>query len=126
MDTKGKTVCQLYFPALSFVSLVSFVVNIMWIHGFVDSPQQTSYNSASHAFCNQPAVGGPVYWIGNIAYHLPGGSSRLTGGSAGVLFYHNTILSETAAQKRRPSVSLFLCVIPFSPSSPFATGVRTR
>jgi hypothetical protein len=55
-------------------------------------------NSASHAFCNQPAIGGPVYWIGNIAYHLPGGSTRLTGGSAGVLFYHNTILSETAAQ----------------------------
>jgi len=55
-------------------------------------------NSASHAFCNQPALGGPVYWIGNIAYNLPGGSSRLTGGSAGVVFYHNTILSETAAQ----------------------------
>jgi hypothetical protein len=55
-------------------------------------------NSASHAFCNQPAIGGPVYWIRNIAYHLPGGSSRLTGGSAGVLFYNNTILSETAAQ----------------------------
>jgi hypothetical protein len=54
-------------------------------------------NSASHAFCNQPALGGPVYWIGNIAYHLPGGSTRLTNGSAGVLFYHNTILSETAA-----------------------------
>jgi hypothetical protein len=55
-------------------------------------------NSASHAFCNQPALGGPVYWIGNIAYHLPGGSTRLTNGSAGVLMYHNTILSETAAQ----------------------------
>jgi len=55
-------------------------------------------NSASHAFCNQPAIGGPVYWVGNIAYHLPGGSTRLTNGSAGVLFYHNTILSETAAQ----------------------------
>src|SRR5678810_1291053 len=55
-------------------------------------------NSASHAFCNQPAIGGPVYWIGNIAYHLPGGSTRLTNGSAGVLFYHNTILSETQAQ----------------------------
>ena len=55
-------------------------------------------NSASHAFCNQPSNGGPVYWIGNIAYHLPGGSTRLTGGSAGVLFYHNTILSETVAQ----------------------------
>ena len=55
-------------------------------------------NSASHAFCNQPAIGGPVYWIRNIAYHLPGGSTRLTSGSAGVLFYNNTILSETAAQ----------------------------
>jgi hypothetical protein len=54
-------------------------------------------NSASHAFCNQPSLGGPTYWIGNIAYHLPGGSTRLTNGSAGVLFYHNTILSETTA-----------------------------
>ena len=42
-------------------------------------------------------IGGPAYWIGDIAYHLPGGSTRLTNGSAGVLFYHNTILSETAA-----------------------------
>ena len=54
-------------------------------------------NSASHAFCNQPAIGGPAYWIRNVAYHLPGGSTRLTGGSAGVLFYNNTILSETQA-----------------------------
>ncbi len=53
-------------------------------------------NHASHAFCNQPALGGPVYWIRNIAYHLPGGSTRLTGGAAGVIFYNNTILSETA------------------------------
>ena len=55
-------------------------------------------NSASHAFCNQPALGGPVYWIRNIGYHLPGGSTRLTGGSAGVVFYNNTILSETQAR----------------------------
>ena len=54
-------------------------------------------NSASHAFCNQPILGGPTYWIGNIAYHLPGGSTRLTAGSAGVLFYNNTILAETSA-----------------------------
>jgi hypothetical protein len=54
-------------------------------------------NSASHAFCNQPVLGGPAYWIGNIAYHLPGGSTRLTNGSAGVLFYNNTILAETVA-----------------------------
>ena len=52
-------------------------------------------NHPSHAFCNQPALGGPVYWIRNIGYNLPGGSTRLTGGSAGVLFYNNTILSET-------------------------------
>ena len=37
-----------------------------------------------------------MYWIRNIAYNLPGGSTRLTGGSAGVLFYNNTILSETS------------------------------
>jgi hypothetical protein len=54
-------------------------------------------NHASHAFCNQPALGGPVYWIRNIAYNLPGGSTRLNNGSAGVIFYHNTILSETTA-----------------------------
>jgi len=54
-------------------------------------------NHASHAFCNQPALGGPVYWIRNIAYNLPGGSTRLTNGSAGVVFYNNTILSETQA-----------------------------
>jgi len=53
-------------------------------------------NHASHAFCNQPALGGPVYWIRNVAYNLPGGSTRLTGGSAGVIFYNNTILSETS------------------------------
>ena len=54
-------------------------------------------NSASHPFCNQPAIGGPVYWIRNIAYHAPGGSTRMTNGAAGVLFYNNTILTETNA-----------------------------
>ncbi len=53
-------------------------------------------NHPSHAFCNQPALGGPVYWIRNIAYNLPAGSTRLTAGSAGVVFYNNTVLSETA------------------------------
>jgi hypothetical protein len=54
-------------------------------------------NSASHAFCNQPVLGGPTYWIRNIAYHLPGGSTRLTNGSAGVFFFNNTVISETQA-----------------------------
>ena len=53
-------------------------------------------NHASHAFCNQPSLAGPVYWIRNIAYHLPGGSTRVTGGSTGVLFYNNTVFSETS------------------------------
>ena len=52
-------------------------------------------NHPSHAFCNQPTLGGPVYWIRNIDYNLPTGSTRLTNGAAGVLFYNNTILSET-------------------------------
>jgi hypothetical protein len=54
-------------------------------------------NSASHPFCNQPAIGGPIYWIRNIAYHAPGGSTRMTNGAPGVLFYNNTILTETSA-----------------------------
>jgi hypothetical protein len=54
-------------------------------------------NSASQPFCNQPAIGGPIYWIRNIAYHAPGGAIRLTNGAAGVLFYNNTILTEVSA-----------------------------
>ena len=54
-------------------------------------------NSASHPMCNQPAGGGPVYWIRNVMYHAPGGSTRMTSGAAGVIFYNNTILTETQA-----------------------------
>src|SRR5260221_2268992 len=42
-------------------------------------------------------MGGPIYWIRNVAYHAPGGSTRLTNGAAGVLFYNNTILTEPTA-----------------------------
>ena len=51
-------------------------------------------NSASHGFCNQPTLGGPIYWIRNVAYHMPRGSTR--GEATGAIFYNNTILSETA------------------------------
>ena len=54
-------------------------------------------NSASHPMSTQPSTGGPIYFIRNIVYHAPGGSTRLTGGSPGVLFYNNTILTETSA-----------------------------
>jgi hypothetical protein len=53
-------------------------------------------NSASHPMSTQPSVGGPIYWIRNIVYHAPGGSTRSTAGSPGVIFYHNTITSETS------------------------------
>jgi len=52
-------------------------------------------NNASQPFCNQPAIGGPVYWIRNIAFSSPGGATRLGGGS-GILFYNNTILAEVS------------------------------
>jgi hypothetical protein len=44
----------------------------------------------------QPSVGGPIYWIRNIVYHAPGGSTRSSAGSPGVIFYHNTVTSETS------------------------------
>ena len=53
-------------------------------------------NSASHPMSTQPSTGGPIYFIRNIVYHAPGGSTRLTAGSPGVFFYNNTILTETA------------------------------
>ena len=54
-------------------------------------------NSASHPMCTQPSVGGPIYWIRNIVYHAPGGSTRMTAGSPGVFFYNNTVITETTA-----------------------------
>ena len=54
-------------------------------------------NSASHPMSTQPSVGGPIYFIRNIVYHAPGGSTRMTAGSPGVLFYNNTVTTETSA-----------------------------
>ena len=51
-------------------------------------------NSASHPFCNQPSIGGPVYWVRNIAYNAPFGSVRMSSGAPGVWFINNTIFSE--------------------------------
>jgi len=52
-------------------------------------------NSASHPMCNQPAIGGPIYWIRNIVYNAPFGSTRTSNGAPGMLYLNNTILSET-------------------------------
>jgi hypothetical protein len=53
-------------------------------------------NSASHPFCNQPSIGGPVYWVRNIAYNAPFGAARMTSGAPGVFFINNTIFTEFA------------------------------
>lgn len=53
------------------------------------------FNHAHRALSTQPALGGPVYFIRNVVYHAPeGGALKLTANSAGVLIYHNTLLSE--------------------------------
>jgi hypothetical protein len=52
-------------------------------------------NSASHPMSTQPSTGGPIYFIRNIVYNAPGGSTRATAGSPGVLYYNNTITTET-------------------------------
>ena len=52
-------------------------------------------NSASHPMSTQPSVGGPIYWIRNIVYNAPGGSTRSSANSPGVIFYNNTVTSET-------------------------------
>ncbi len=53
------------------------------------------FNHAHRALSTQPALGGPIYFVRNIVYHAPeGGALKLTAGSAGVLIYNNTFLSE--------------------------------
>ena len=61
-------------------------------------------NHPSHAFCNQPTLGGPVYWIRNIAYNLPAGSTRLTNGAAGraLLQQHHPLGDERRGSVEHP------------------------
>jgi hypothetical protein len=56
------------------------------------------FNAAHHGLSAQPMFGGPVYFIGNLVYHVPFGGAIKTGGAnpAGVLVYHNTFIAENA------------------------------
>ena len=52
------------------------------------------FNHGNRALSVQPMFGGPVYFIRNIVYHAPeGGATKLTASSAGIVFYHNTLLA---------------------------------
>ena len=53
-------------------------------------------NSASHPMSTQPSGGGPFYFIRNVVFNAPGGSTRFGSNSPGVLFYNNTVAAETA------------------------------
>ncbi|MFN0055792.1 MAG: hypothetical protein ACKV0T_26915 [Planctomycetales bacterium] len=52
-------------------------------------------NAAQGGYSAQPVFGGPVYFIGNLLYHVPGGVSfKFSAKPAGLFVYHNTIIGE--------------------------------
>lgn len=52
-------------------------------------------NAAHGGYSAQPVFGGPVYFIGNVLYHVPSGVSfKFSAKPAGLLVYHNTIIGE--------------------------------
>jgi len=52
-------------------------------------------NAAQGGYSAQPVFGGPVYFIGNLLYHVPTGVSfKFSGKPAGLFVYHNTIIGE--------------------------------
>jgi hypothetical protein len=56
-------------------------------------------NAAHNGYSSQPVFGGPVYFIRNIAYHVPaGGPFKLSAVPAGILAYHNTLIAEQNAR----------------------------
>lgn len=52
-------------------------------------------NAAHGGYSSQPVFGGPVYFIGNLLYHVPSGVAfKFSAKPAGLLVFHNTIISE--------------------------------
>lgn len=62
-------------------------------------------NAAQGGYSSQPVFGGPVYFIGNLLYHVPTGVAfKFSAKPAGLFVYHNTILAEQVA--RDPSSNM--------------------
>lgn len=62
-------------------------------------------NAAHGGYSAQPAFGGPVYFIGNVLYHVPSGVAfKFSAKPAGLFVYHNTIIGEQVA--RDPSSNM--------------------
>lgn len=52
-------------------------------------------NAAQGGYSSQPVFGGPVYFIGNLLYHVPSGVAfKFSAKPAGLFVYHNTIIGE--------------------------------
>ncbi|MEZ6135722.1 MAG: right-handed parallel beta-helix repeat-containing protein [Pirellulaceae bacterium] len=55
-------------------------------------------NAAHGGYSAQPAFGGPVYFIGNLLYHVPSPAAfKISSKAAGLFIYHNTIIGEHGA-----------------------------
>jgi hypothetical protein len=62
-------------------------------------------NAAQGGYSSQPVFGGPVYFIGNILYHVPTGVAfKFSAKPAGLFVFHNTIIGEQVA--RDPSANM--------------------
>jgi hypothetical protein len=62
-------------------------------------------NAAQGGYSSQPVFGGPVYFIGNLLYHVPSGVAfKFSAKPAGLFVYHNTIIGEQVA--RDPSSNM--------------------
>jgi hypothetical protein len=56
-------------------------------------------NAAHNGYSAQPMFGGPVYFIRNLLYHVPGGGPlKLSAVPAGIVVYHNTFIGEQTAR----------------------------
>ncbi len=57
-------------------------------------------NAAHNGYSAQPFFGGPVYFMNNLLYHVPaGGAFKFSAAPAGILAYHNTMITEQAARE---------------------------
>lgn len=58
--------------------------------------ENRGFNSYHSAISAQPTFGGPVYFIRNIFYNVPGTAMKYTVRPAGILTYNNTFVAEAA------------------------------
>ncbi|MEZ4828802.1 MAG: hypothetical protein R3C61_21325 [Bacteroidia bacterium] len=58
--------------------------------------ENRGFNAYHAALSAQPIFGGPVYFVRNICYHVPGTALKYTIRPAGILTYNNTFCMETS------------------------------